>query len=99
MHPSQVPVIHSFIVNDVRDAIDAVDIMLQLYEQHNTVRFRILLPKANTARSIGYILLNELNLRIRYTFKGNIRYIVYHHDSNHYALLLLDDESANTLIG
>ncbi|MFN4336127.1 MAG: hypothetical protein ACK4FV_00905 [Candidatus Nitrosocaldus sp.] len=99
MRPSEVPVIHSFIVNDVREAIDAVDNMLQLYEQHNTVRFRILLPKADNAKRIGYILLNELNLRIRHTFKGNIRYIVYHHDSNHYALLLLDDGSSNTFMG
>ncbi|MEM4398961.1 MAG: hypothetical protein QXV18_04015 [Candidatus Nitrosocaldus sp.] len=98
MHPSQVPVIHSFTANDVREALNAVDNMLQLYEQYKAVRFRVLLPKAGNAKSIGYDLLNELNLRIRHVFKGNIRYLIYHHDSNYYALLLLDDESANAFM-
>lgn len=102
MHPSQVPVIHSFMVSDVDTAMDAIDGILQLYEQHRAIRFRVLLPKSSDARSLGYTLLNELNLRIRHLFKGsmsiNIRYLVYHHDSNHYALLLLDEDSADTFM-
>ncbi|MEM2923507.1 MAG: hypothetical protein QW560_03730 [Candidatus Nitrosocaldus sp.] len=100
MHPSQVPVMHSFMVNDVNGAMDAIDGILQLYEQYKAIRFRVLLPKGTNARSLGYTLLNELNLRIRHLFKGsiNLRYLVYHHDSNHYALLLLDEDSANTFM-
>ncbi|MEM0365434.1 MAG: hypothetical protein QW450_02545 [Candidatus Nitrosocaldus sp.] len=102
MHPSQVPVIDSFIVGDMNDAMDAIDGMLQLYGQYKVIRFRVLLPKKSNARSIGYALLNELNLRLRHLFKGsismNIRYIVYHHDNDHYAMLLLDEDSANTFM-
>ncbi|MCS6767187.1 MAG: hypothetical protein RMJ59_03525 [Candidatus Nitrosocaldus sp.] len=99
MHPSQVPVIHSFVINDPREVMDAIGSMLMLYEQHKAVRFRVLLPKDDRARGIGYALLNGLNLRIRHMLKGsNIRYVVYHHDSSHYALLLLDEDSASTFM-
>lgn len=65
----------------------------------NEKGFKILIPNdQNLARKLGYTIVNELNsgLRIkRYTH--NIRYFVYHHDPEHYAIVIASEEVISKL--
>ena len=93
MHPSQIPISRLFDVKDHSEAWEVIREMLAM-DLSKEKGFKILIPKDQSlARKLGYTIVNELNkgLRIR-RYQQNIRYFVYHHDPEHYAIVIANEE-------
>jgi len=92
IHPSQIPIGQLFDVKDYSEAWEVVNEMLAM--DFKETGFKILIPKdENLARKLGYTIVNELNRGLRLKrFKHNVRYFVYHHDPEHYAIVIVSEE-------
>ncbi len=92
IHPSKIPVSKLFDVKDQSDVGKVINEMLAI--DFKEAGCRILMPKEqNLAKRLGYTIVNELNkgLRMR-RYPHNIRYFVYHHDPEHYAIVIASEE-------
>lgn len=98
IHPSQIPTSHTFSVKDYHDALTVLNEMLAM-DFSKESGFKVLMPKdQNLARSIGYTIVNELNKGLRMQrYSGNVKYFVYHHDPEHYAIILVTEEKLSKL--
>ncbi len=104
MHPSEIQVIQVIIIDKLEYIWDAIDTILDIYKEHNTIRVRVLVAKDkddkdnNMARKIVHKLLNELNIAVRRIgYNDSIRYLIYHHSEKYYGILLLDSYTASML--
>lgn len=92
MHPSRIPVGQLFDIKDFSDASKAMNEMLAVDLQKTGLK--VLLPKEReVARRLGYMIVNELNRGFRNRrYKFGIKYFVYHHDPEHYAVVIAGEE-------
>ena len=90
-HPSKLPIAKVFDVNDEKDATNAVEKMAELGFENKKEGYKVLMPKdPNTAKRIGYIVTTSINYWLRKNKKErDIRYWTYHHDEDHYAIVLI----------
>lgn len=95
-HPSKLPIAKIFDLKDEKDASEAAAKMVELGFENKKKGYKVLMPKdAKTAKRIGYIVTTSVNYGLRHkNQERNIRYWTYHHDDNHYAIVLI---SANVL--
>jgi len=93
MHPSKIPISKSFDVKDQSDAWKVIGEMLAM--DFKETGFKILMPKdQNLAKKLGYTIVNELNKGLRMQrYSHKIRYFVYHHDPEHYAIVIASEEA------
>ncbi len=94
IHPSQIPISQLFDVKDYSEAWKVISEMLTTGFSKEA-GFKILMPKdQNLAKKLGYTILNELNkgLKIK-QYSHRIRYFVYHHDAEHYAIVIASEEA------
>ena len=93
IHPSQIPISQLFDVKDYSEAWKVINEMLAMDFSRET-GFKILMPKdQNLARKLGYTIVNELNKGLRIQqYQHNIRFFVYHHDPEHYAIVIASEE-------
>lgn len=93
-HPSQLPVIQIFQIDDERKAQDIADQMVRMGFASQKGAFRIVMTKEQkVAKKIGYTIMNELNLGLRKTKQErDIRYWIYSYDANHYAMVLISSK-------
>ncbi|MFQ5920471.1 MAG: hypothetical protein ACE5JV_00460 [Nitrososphaerales archaeon] len=98
IHPSQIPISQFFDVKGYSEAWAVIAKMLSMDFSSET-GFKILLPKdKNLAKRIGYTIVNELNRGLRHKgYHHKILYFVYHHDAEHYAIVLASEESVAKL--
>lgn len=98
IHPSQVPISRIFDVKGLSDAFGVINEILKL-DLNKESGLRILMPKdQKVARRIGYTIVNELNKGLRMQrYVGNLKYFVYHYDSEHYAILLASEQFLSKL--
>ncbi len=93
-HPSDLPVIQSFQIDDEHKASDlANQIVRQGFSSQNGA-FRVIMTKEKrAAKKIGFTILNELNLGLRKTKQErDVRYWIYSHDADHYAMVLISSK-------
>ncbi|RNJ75836.1 MAG: hypothetical protein D9C04_01785 [Nitrosopumilus sp. B06] len=88
-HPRDLQVSKIYDVKDDRDAQAAIDEMVcSGFEKSG---YRVLMPKEeSTAKRIGYMITTGITHGLRQ--KGadrNIRYWTYHHDEDHYGIVLI----------
>ena len=90
-HPSKIPIAKVFDVNDEKDATDAAEKMAELGFENKKEGYKVLMPKdPKIAKRIGYIVTTSINYWLRKNNKGrDIRYWTYHHDKDHYAIVLI----------
>jgi hypothetical protein len=90
-HPSQIPVVKTFVVKDERAASDAATDMANLGFENQEGGYKVLMPKQDKlAKRIGLTITTEVNYRLRQTKQDrNLRYWTYHHDSENYAIVLI----------
>jgi hypothetical protein len=90
-HPSQIPIVKIFDVKDERDADDAVEEMIKIGFSNQKKGYKVLFPKdSRLAKRIGYIVTTGVNFGLRKTNQErDIRYWTYHHDKEHYAIVLI----------
>ena len=93
-HPSKIPIAKTFDVKDEKDASDAAEEIVKMGFSNQKTGYKVLMPKeSNTAKRIGYILTTGVNTGLRQTKQEqDIRYWTYHHDNNHYAIVLISSK-------
>lgn len=90
-HPSKIPIAKTFDLKDEKDASDAAEQMIKMGFENIQMGYKVLMPKeSKLAKRIGHIVTTSVNYGLRNTNQErNIRYWTYHHDENHYAIVLI----------
>jgi len=90
-HPSKLPIAKVFDVNDEKDATAAAEKMVDLGFENKKEGYKVLMPKdQRVAKRIGFIITTSINYWLRKNKKEqDIRYWTYHHDKDHYAIVLI----------
>ena len=90
-HPSKIPIAKTFDLRDEKDASDAAEEMVKMGFENIQQGYKVLMPKeSKIAKRIGYIVTTSVNYGLRNTNQErNIRYWTYHHDDEHYAIVLI----------
>ncbi|MEK6956866.1 MAG: hypothetical protein AABW74_03045 [Thermoproteota archaeon] len=98
-HPSQIPVVKVFDIKDEKDAEDVVEEMVRMGFSNQKKGYKVLLPKeSRVAKRIGYIVTTGVNFGLRKTNQErDIRYWTYHHDKEHYAIVLIGTKAFDEL--
>ena len=98
-HPSKLPVCKTFDVGDERGASDAADEIVRMGFRGRREAFKVLMPKEpKLARRIGYTLTTSVNTGLRGSGQHrSVRYWTYHHDADHYAIVLINSDAVGDL--
>jgi hypothetical protein len=93
-HPKDLPISKTYDLKDEKDANDAVEDMVKLGFNNRKEGFKVLLPKeSKRAKRIGYIVTTGVTYGLRQKKETrDIRYWTYHHDDNHYAIVLISNK-------
>ncbi|HEY7367554.1 MAG TPA: hypothetical protein VH562_03745 [Nitrosopumilaceae archaeon] len=93
-HPSQIPTAKIFDVKDEKDAEGASEEMVKLGFSNLKMGYKVLMPKdSKIAKRIGYIITTSINNGLRQTNQErDLRYWTYHHDKDHYAIVLISSK-------
>jgi hypothetical protein len=93
-HPSQLPIAHSFQIDDERKAGDIAGQMVQLGFALQKGAFRVIMIKEQkVAKKIGFTIMNELNFGLRKAKQErDVRYWIYNYDIDHYAMVLISSK-------
>ena len=93
-HPSKIPIAKTFEAKDEKDASDAAEEIVKMGFSTQNLGSKVLMPKeSKTAKRIGYIITTGINMGLRQTKQERgIRYWTYHHDDNHYAIVLISSK-------
>lgn len=92
-HPKELPILKKYDLKDEKDAIDAVEDMVKIGFEDKNEGFKVLMPKeTKLAKRIGYSVTTGVTQRLRQENKiRDIRYWTYHHDDEHYAIVLISN--------
>ena len=99
-HPKDLPIFKTYDLKDEKGANEAVEDMVNIGFQTNKEGFKVLMPKeARTAKRIGYTVTTGVTAGLRQKKENrDIKYWTYHHDDEHYAIVLISN-SALTKLG
>jgi hypothetical protein len=90
-HPKDLPISKIYDLKDEKDASNAVEDMVNLGFKNKKEGFKVLMPKeTKLAKRIGYTITTGVihGLRERNEIR-DIKYWTYHHDDEHYAIVLI----------
>ena len=92
-HPRDLPISKTYDLKDEKDASNAVEDMVKLGFKDRKEGFKVLMPKeSNTAKRIGYTVTTGVTHGLRQKNEiRDIRYWTYHHDEEHYAIVLISN--------
>ena len=95
----QIPILKSFNVNDEKEASIAADEMIELGFLNEKKGFKVIMPKEpRLAKRIGYIVTTTVTAGLGKTEQDrNIKYWTYHHDEDHYAIVLVNAQVLDEL--
>ena len=95
----QIPILKSFNVNDEKEASTAADEMVELGFLNEKKGFKVIMPKEpRLAKRIGYIVTTTVTAGLGKTEQDrNIKYWTYHHDEDHYAIVLVNAQVLDEL--
>ena len=91
-HPSKIPISKTFEVKDEKQATEAAHEMVMMGFDKEDKGFKVLMPKESEkiAKRIGYIVTTTVTSGLRKENQHrDIRYWTYHHDKEHYAIVLV----------
>ena len=93
-HPSQLPILKTFEVNNELQASDAASEMVKLGFSNQKRAFRVLMVnEKDLAKKIGFLIMNEINFGLRKTKQErDVMYWIYHHDKSRYAMVLISSK-------
>ena len=95
-----IPIKETFDLKDEKDAYDAAEKMVQIGFYKEKKGFKVLMPKESkkTAKRIGYIITTSVTSDLKKAGQErDIRYWTYHHDKEHYAIVLVSSKVAQEL--
>ena len=95
-HPKDLPISKTYILKDEKDASEAVKDMVKLGFKNRKEGFKVLMTKeSRIAKRIGYTVTTGVTQGLRQKNEiRDIKYWTYHHDKDHFAIVLI---SSNTL--
>ncbi|MEW6042748.1 MAG: hypothetical protein AB1608_00595 [Thermoproteota archaeon] len=90
-HPSQIPIVKTFVVKDEKAASESATEMVKLGFENQKGGYKVLMPKQEKlAKRIGFAITTEINYMLRQAKQErNLRYWTYHHDNENYAIVLI----------
>ena len=98
-HPKDLPVSKTYDLKDERDASEAVEDMINLGFNKRKEGFRVILPKeSKIAKRIGYMVTTGITHGLRQKNEiRDIRYWTYHHNDEHFAIVLISNSAITEL--
>ena len=98
-HPKDLPISKTYDLKDEKDASDAVEDMVKLGFKDKKEGFRVLMPKeSKLAKRIGYTVTTGVTYGLRQKNEvRDVRYWTYHHDDDHYAIVLISNTALEEL--
>ena len=92
-HPKDLPISKTYDLKDEKDASDAVEDMVKLGFKNRKEGIKVLMPKeSKLAKRIGYAVTTGVTHGLRQKNEiRDIRYWTYHHDKDHYAIVLISN--------
>lgn len=98
-HPKDLPVSKTYDVKDESEASSAVQDMVKIGFMNKKEGFRVLMPKEKRlAKRIGYTITTGVTYELRQKNQvRDVRYWTYHHDADHYAIVLINSKAVEDL--
>ena len=98
-HPKDLPILKTYVLKDEKDASDAVKDMVKLGFKNRKEGFKVLMPKeSKIAKRIGYAVTTGVTQRLRQKNEiRDIKYWTYHHDEDHFAIVLISNTTLTEL--
>ena len=98
-HPKDLPISKTYDIKDEKEANDAIEDMLNLGFENRKEGYRVLMPKEKKlAKRIGYTITTGVTYGLRKKNQvRNVRYWTYHHDAEHYAIVLISNKAVEEL--
>ena len=98
-HPKDLPISKTYDLKDEKEASDAVEDMVKLGFENRKEGVRVLMPKeSKIAKRIGYTVTTGVTQGLRQKNEvRDIRYWTYHHDEDHYAIVLISNTTLTEL--
>lgn len=98
-HPSQLPILKTFEINDESQVSDAASEMIKLGFSNQKSAFKVLMTnEKELAKKIGFLIVNEINFGLRKTKQErDVMYWVYHHDKSRYTMVLISSKVSHEL--
>jgi len=90
-HPKDLSISKIFDVKDEKEAMVAVEEMVNLGFKGKKEGYKVLMPKEpKNAKRIGYTVTTGITTGLRQKNEDrDIKYWTYHHDDDHYAIVLI----------
>ena len=90
-HPKDLAISKIFDVKDEKEAMIAVEEMVNLGFKGKKEGYKVLMPKeSKNAKRIGYTVTTGITTGLRQKKENrDIKYWTYHHDDDHYAIVLI----------
>ncbi|NND85826.1 MAG: hypothetical protein HKM23_00555 [Nitrosopumilus sp.] len=98
-HPKDLPISKIYDLKDEKDAAEAVEDMVRIGFENKKEGFKVLMPKeSKIAKRIGYTVTTGVTYGLKQKNETrDIRYWTYHHDDDHYAIVLISSNAVSEL--
>ena len=98
-HPKDLPISKTYDLKDEKDALEAVADMVKLGFKNRKEGFKVLMPKEpKLAKRIGYTVTTGVTQGLGQKNEiRDIKYWTYHHDDEHFAIVLISNASLTEL--
>ena len=98
-HPKDLPIFKTYDLKSEEEVSGAVEDMINLGFSNRNEGFKVLMPKeSKLAKRIGYSVTTGINYELRKKNEiRDIKYWTYHHDSEHYAIILISNQVLEAL--
>jgi hypothetical protein len=92
-HPKELPILKTYDLKDEKGASDAAEDMVKMGFDGRKEGFKVLMPKEEKlAKRIGYTVTTGVTQGLRQENKiRDIKYWTYHHDDEHFAIVLISN--------
>jgi len=98
-HPKDLPISKVYNVKNESEAMQAVENMVSLGFKEKKEGFKVLMPKeTKIAKRIGYTITTGVTKGLRERNETrDVKYWTYHHDDEHFAIVLIDNSALTEL--
>ena len=98
-HPKDLPILKTYVLKDEKDASNAVEDIVKLGFENRKEGFKVLMPKeSRIAKRIGYTVTTGVTQGLRQKNKiRDIKYWTFHHDEDHFAIVLISNTALTEL--
>ncbi len=98
-HPKDLPISKTYVLKDEKDAAEAVEDMVKLGFENRKEGFKVLMPKeSKLAKRIGYTITTGVTHGLKQKNEiRDIKYWTFHHDEDHFAIVLISNTTLTEL--